>query len=95
VVTGCSGTPDASLVVSPPLRVYNASDDAGCNFCFSRYELEFYNPQKTSRHVVAIAEAASKDEGEEAAEPVKKEARTNNSSSFVCTWTPSLPTFLK
>jgi hypothetical protein len=94
VVTGCSGTPDTSLAVNPQLRIYNAGRETDCKFCFSRYELEFYYPKKLPHSAPTIAQA----EEQEVNVPVELEekyAETDNCSSFVSTWMPSLPSFLK
>jgi hypothetical protein len=94
VVTGCSSTPDASLAMSPPLRVYNAGEELDCKFCFSRFEAEFYYPDRISRHIVEPARA---DEAEKAGSAVTAErtAAEPERDSFVSTWTPTLPSFLK
>lgn len=94
VVTGCSGTPDASLAMSPPLRVYNAGEELDCKFCFSRFEAEFYYPDRISRRVIEPAPAGDPDKAEDEVVPAKAAAQPER-GSLVSTWTPSLPSFLK
>ena len=95
VVTGCSSTPDASLAIAPPLRVYNTGEDYDCKFCFSRYELEFYYPQGIPKYTAARLQAGRDKEDEKPVESEKRHARVDNYSNFVCTWVPTLPSFLK
>jgi hypothetical protein len=95
VVTGCSGTPDASLAMSPPLRVYNTGEEFDCNFCFSKYEFDFYHPEGLPKRVPAPAKTVEKEPADVPVEVAQEQAEPENSNSFVSSWKPSIPSFLK
>ncbi len=95
VVTGCSATPDASLAMSPPLRVYNAGAEEECKFCFSRYEMEFYHPEGLRKLAAAPAQVVEEKIIEVPDETIEKTETAGSRESFVSSWTPSLPSFMK